>query len=384
MTQLCEMKFTAPKPFDDLPEEQNARGLPIKVFVYAYEILSYGDSIDVTIFADGEKVTGKNIDIDYELDRRQATFRPDSRLQTRPNAAAGSSSSSASAANTNAGPSRSVGPSSSGGTTTPTTTATLPATPESEDDLYDNPVEPPPPSYTPYSSNPFADPPTSPSVMSSSSTTGFTPIPTPPPLPPLSASSTGNSTIYPQSTANSVPPVRTYLPYRPPVPPAVSSLTPVLAPTATPLVNAIPLPPHLRASSAVAANNNHNAALPLRPNNSGTNNPFSQAFQPAAPLGPQLHARVPPPPPPGFGPGVPGRASTNDLRGPALESPPSSAAGDRQADDFVVLDRRASLTSIRTANSALTTSGASQRSRRRVRPLSSFLRRRRDDDSDSD
>jgi len=371
VTQLCEMKFTAPVPFDDLPEETNYQGNPIKVFEYAYEILTYGDSVDVNIFASGQRLTGKNLDIDYELERRQANFRSDSRAQTRPDAAAGSSSSAAAAGN----------PGSSTGASTSAAPTPLPSTPESEADLYDDgPGELPPPSYTPYSTNPFADPPTSPSVASVS-TVGPASIPTPPPMPPSFA---GRPAFQPPLGPAAVPPAREYIPYRPPGatlraptgPPAFSSLTPVLAPTATPLVN-VPLPPH-----RIRASNSSDSSLPLRQTNTGSTNPFSPGFQTTSPLGPQFRTGPPPPPPgsnirpQGFGPGL-------GPRGPGPASPPSppGPGGDRESDDFVVLNRRGSVNSVRTANSA---SGASQRSKRRVKPLSSFLRRRREDDSDSD
>ena len=201
VTKACEINFTAPLPFDDLPTETSHEGGTTKVFDYVYEILAYGDSIDVTIYASGERLAGKNLSIDHELDRRQEILR--------------------------------VEPSAGGGGPVRSPTAL------SHDD------EPLPPSYSSFSSvdpldDPFADPPDTDSVTSHStgisvipSLIPMSPKPSPVALPkfqPLHPQNTAPSMMQPSTVS------RLAVPTTVPAIPQRSSLTPVLAPTATPLV----------------------------------------------------------------------------------------------------------------------------------------------------
>jgi hypothetical protein len=65
--KLCEIEFTATTPFEELPIETNDAGATYRKFTYEFRVTSYGSSVDIVVYANGERLGGKNLTIDYDV-----------------------------------------------------------------------------------------------------------------------------------------------------------------------------------------------------------------------------------------------------------------------------------------------------------------------------
>jgi hypothetical protein len=65
--KLCEIEFTATTPFEELPIETNDAGATYRKFTFEFHVTSYGSSVDIVVYANGERLGGKNLTIDYDV-----------------------------------------------------------------------------------------------------------------------------------------------------------------------------------------------------------------------------------------------------------------------------------------------------------------------------
>lgn len=65
--KLCDIDFIATTPFEELPIETNDAGATYRKFTYEIHVTSYGSSVDIVVYANGERLGGKNLTIDYEV-----------------------------------------------------------------------------------------------------------------------------------------------------------------------------------------------------------------------------------------------------------------------------------------------------------------------------
>jgi hypothetical protein len=65
--KLYDIEFTATTPFEELPIETNDAGATYRKFTYEFHVTSYGSSVDIVVYANGERLGGKNLTIDYDV-----------------------------------------------------------------------------------------------------------------------------------------------------------------------------------------------------------------------------------------------------------------------------------------------------------------------------
>jgi hypothetical protein len=65
--KLCDIECTATMPFEELPIETNDAGATYRKFTYEFHVTNYGSSVDIVVYANGERLGGKNLTIDYDV-----------------------------------------------------------------------------------------------------------------------------------------------------------------------------------------------------------------------------------------------------------------------------------------------------------------------------
>jgi hypothetical protein len=64
--KLCEVRFTSPTPFRELPVETNAENRKVRRFNFDVVMSSYGSSVDFEVFLGSERLASQNVAVVFE------------------------------------------------------------------------------------------------------------------------------------------------------------------------------------------------------------------------------------------------------------------------------------------------------------------------------
>jgi len=68
--KVGEVSYLCPLRFYDLPTRKNATGKDIKYFSFSYTLQCHGDSVDMAVMTEGNRMVYENFDIDSEPTRQ--------------------------------------------------------------------------------------------------------------------------------------------------------------------------------------------------------------------------------------------------------------------------------------------------------------------------